>query len=202
MRMLLSLVLGLVLLMAACASPGRPPTATTVQPVGGQPALSAPSADLGQCGPEQDPRRSIEACTRVIEAGALSDRDRSEALVIRALGYVNLEPSDPDRALADAEAAIRADPTNSYAYRTRGLAYAQKDQHERALADYDTAIRIDPNEGYHYFVRGAEYLVLGRDDDAACDFRKAKELDLALATTIDVMALQGVRMLDTSSPCP
>lgn len=171
-----------------CASQGRPPSAATASAsrAAGTPASSmASSSGLLPCGKEGDPRGTIEGCTRAIDSGRLDPSDRSLALTERALGYMNEEPKDLGHALADAEAAIRANPDNSYAYRTRGLAYALLGQDDKAIADYNTAIRIDPREPYHYFVRGGEYLAIGRREEAERDFAKAKELDPGLAPLIE-----------------
>ena len=53
-----------------------------------------------------------------------------------------------DRAIAEADTAIRLDPTLTFAYMFRGL--CQKDR-QRALDDADTVIRINPNSPSAYF---------------------------------------------------
>ena len=162
-------------------------------PVGSEPRnepvemAPAPRAVLGQCGEERNPQRWVEACTKVIESGRLDPQERAWALTIRAQGYLEEDPSDRDRALADAEAAVRTDPNNGYAYRTRGQAYALMGQDRKALADYDAAIRINPSEGYHYFVRGSEYWALRQTDAADRDFARAVELDPKLKWIVETL---------------
>jgi tetratricopeptide (TPR) repeat protein len=138
---------------------------------------SSSFAELAACGNAPDAARRISVCTRAIESGRLSDADLGVALVMRALGYVNSEPADPQRAIADTEAALRLDPANSYAYRTRGLAREELGDSDGAMADLDTAVRLDPEEPYHYLVRGMARIARGDRAGARDDLAKVKALD-------------------------
>ena len=62
--------------------------------------------------------------------------------------FQSREPStskDPDRAIADYDAAIRSDPQNAAAYFHRANAWGVKKDYDRAIADYDASMRIEPN---------------------------------------------------------
>lgn len=52
--------------------------------------------------------------------------------------------SDPDRAVADYDAAIRSNPQDAEAYFRRANAWYEKNEYDRAIADYGRAIEIDP----------------------------------------------------------
>jgi Tfp pilus assembly protein PilF len=52
-------------------------------------------------------------------------------------GNVYLAKGDPDRALADINAAIRLDPKNAEFHDNLALAYVAKGDYERAMAEYD-----------------------------------------------------------------
>ena len=91
------------------------------------------------------------------------------ALSMRAMAHLNKEPSDSDRAIADAEAAIMIAVMNLHAYRASGLAYVQKEQWDKAIADVDTAIRLNPDDGSNYYDRGMSYFVQGKLEEAKRD---------------------------------
>jgi len=52
---------------------------------------------------------------------------------------------DLDRAIADYEAALKADPGFAEALNGRGMAWRAKGDRRRALADFDAAIRLKPD---------------------------------------------------------
>jgi tetratricopeptide (TPR) repeat protein len=70
-------------------------------------------------------------------------------LVATSLGLAHLSygqsfPTDPDRDIAEAEAALQRDPNDAQAYYKRGWAYLFKGDYTRALSDLDEVTRIDP----------------------------------------------------------
>ena len=179
-----AIVILAVLAMAGCVNQSAP---VAREPRNETVGTTSPTAALGECGRERDSQRRIDACTEVIDSGRLDSQDRAWAMTFRALGYLGERTSEPRQALADAEAAVRTNPNNDYAYRTRGQAYALLGEDRKALADYDAAIRINPTEGLHYFVRGSGYLELRQTDAANRDFAKAIELDPRLKLTVETM---------------
>jgi Tfp pilus assembly protein PilF len=52
---------------------------------------------------------------------------------------------DHDRAISDANEAIRLDPKNALAYATRGEAFEAKNDPDHAIADFDRALKLDPS---------------------------------------------------------
>ena len=84
---------------------------------------------------------------------------------------------DEDRAIADATAAIRLDPTFSKAYAIRSSSWARKKEYRRALADCDEAIRLDPRSPDSYLTRAVKLYQLEDYDRALADCDEAIRLD-------------------------
>jgi tetratricopeptide (TPR) repeat protein len=91
------------------------------------------------------------------------------------------EDGDYDRAKADYEEALAANPAHLFAL--RGLAQSLHMLHadDKALATYDEAIAHDPEFGATYANRGILLDTLGRHEEALADYMRALELDPALA---------------------
>jgi tetratricopeptide (TPR) repeat protein len=66
----------------------------------------------------------------------------SEALTLRGFAYKR--KGDPEKAMADLEAAIKLNPKEALAWRVRGATWASKGDYQKAVADYSESIRIDP----------------------------------------------------------
>src|ERR1700730_10781316 len=73
----------------------------------------------------------IAACTRVIQDGGTSAKNRAIAYYNRGIAYK--AKGDLDRAIADYSEALRLDPKDAFAYTNRGSAYYAKGDLERAL---------------------------------------------------------------------
>lgn len=52
---------------------------------------------------------------------------------------------DPDRAIANYDAALKADPALAEALNSRGMAWRAKGDRRRALTDFDAALRLKPD---------------------------------------------------------
>jgi tetratricopeptide (TPR) repeat protein len=87
----------------------------------------------------------IRICTRAIESGKLSPRDLSITLVNRAGEFRNR--GEVERELADINAALRADSTNTQAYIARARYYRRHGQETEALRDYEYVIHLPIEEG-------------------------------------------------------
>ena len=62
-------------------------------------------------------------------------------------------PAEVEKAIADANEAIRANPNNAKSYLARGKAYLAGGQIDNALADFDAAVKLDPADAEAYFHR-------------------------------------------------
>lgn len=137
------------LLLTACASsspaatptgrrerlPTRMPTATpTATPV----ALSA--ADYWQRGVELQRSGDLDRAERYFDWAIQIDSSSTPFYVSR--GSLHLADSEPDRALQDADTALKIDPT-SEAYLLRAEALRAMDRHEEALRAFDQALARD-----------------------------------------------------------
>ena len=84
------------------------------------PCLAADATDLESCMHDRDPEAAIAACTRVVQDPGDTPGDRAAAFTGRGTAYY--EQRNPDRAIADLDAAIALAP-EAATYVERGLAY-------------------------------------------------------------------------------
>jgi lipoprotein NlpI len=82
---------------------------------------------------------------------------------------------DRATALALADQAVSAAPTNPQCYYVRGRLYANDGQHIKALADFNKVLQLEPRAGQVYQFRGFERFRLGQLDAAIADFDKYLE---------------------------
>lgn len=85
----------------------------------------------------------IEPCTREILSGRRKGADLSTSYVNRGILYEIVD--NFDRAFADYDQGVRANPNNGYAYANRGDMYLLKKQHTLAFADFAKAVQLGPN---------------------------------------------------------
>jgi tetratricopeptide (TPR) repeat protein len=154
------------------------------------PAGAQPSIDQTQCA-NQDrtvaPDRMIESCSALIAAGTQSSRSLSISFYNRGLGYRG--KGDSERAVADFNEAIKADPNNTFALMTRGSVRYEQGDNGGAIADYDEAIRVDPKNALAFTNRCNAYRTKGDDDRAIADCDEAIRLDPRLAAAFDNRAI-------------
>jgi lipoprotein NlpI len=132
------------------------------------------SSDSNDCEVMSDPSSIISACSRVIDDSGATMHKRAIAFANRASAYV--KKGDNDRAIADADEAIRLDPKVAGAYVNRAGAYLQKNDNDRAIADASEAIRLNPI-AVSYNNRAAAYVKKGDNDRAIADASEAIRLD-------------------------
>lgn len=82
-----------------------------------------------------------------------------------------------DKALADADAALKMVPQYPEALVNHGLAFQHLKKTEEALKDYSEAIKLSPNFALAYRNRGVLLAELERSEEALADLEKAVELD-------------------------
>jgi tetratricopeptide (TPR) repeat protein len=85
--------------------------------------------------------------------------------------------TDPQRAIADYNEAIRLDPEFAMAYNNRGSAYGANKDYDRAIENYNEAIRLDPDYVEAYINRGHAYSEQKDYERAIADFNEALHLD-------------------------
>ncbi|MEW6545205.1 MAG: tetratricopeptide repeat protein [Nitrospirota bacterium] len=123
---------------------------------------------------DQAPDIGVQACSRLIESGRLSDKTLASVFDMR--GHAYALKKQYDLAVADYDEAIRLDPNLERAVFGRGSAYFYKRQYERAIADFSRAIRLKPDKPESFHNRGTAYFNLEQLDPAIADFDQALRL--------------------------
>jgi len=112
------------------------------------------------------------ACSSVIaDAPPAEARELSRIHFARGNAYLNLGVYD--RALADFDAATKANPTANGPYNSRGVAFLRQRQFDRAITEFDQAIRLAPNDPIAFTNRGDTYREKGHLDRALQDYDTA-----------------------------
>jgi tetratricopeptide (TPR) repeat protein len=112
--------------------------------------LGDDQAACGSPGPE-----AIAACSRLLEGSALSDSQRAQALLNRALAYTETDAvpkavampkaiDDLKDAVKSFDEAIRREPGRAALFHGRAEANHVLQNVAQAIADYDEANRLDP----------------------------------------------------------
>ena len=102
---------------------------------------------------------------------------RSAARAALRDGMDAIEQSDPDRAIASLDTAIRLAPDDADAWYHRGHAYAIKKNDARAIEDLSAAIRLRPTLAEAYNLRGLLFAGKGDARRALLDYSEAIRLD-------------------------
>lgn len=145
--------------------------------------LLAPLLAAAQSNPDFDqclkitnnPDLAIKHCTRALESGKLSTVERAQAHLSRGVEFA--AKNDYDRAIADYDAALRADPKLTDAIHNRGIAWAHKGNPERAIADFDAVLKLNPKDAGALHSRAVELTVQGDYARALADFDAVMRLD-------------------------
>ena len=101
------------------------------------------------------------------------------AYVWCACGWITIEAND--KAIKDANEALKREPGNIDALVYRGIARLKKGQHDKAMADLTEAIRLDPRRVDAFYARGIAWYHQKKYDKAIADWDHALELNLELA---------------------
>lgn len=106
-----------------------------------------------------------------------------------------------DKAVADYQKAIAADPTNGGYMNNLGSLYGQMGKPDLAVQEFQKAAQADPtNAARYYYNIGAIQTNAGKNDEAAAAFKKATQLDpnYADAYFLEAQALMGKAKVDSS----
>lgn len=116
----------------------------------------------------------IAACTRVLDRGKLSQKNR--AIIYAMRGYWKHRAKDHQGALADYGTALDLNPSNFEILDYRADLWVEMGNDERALADYEQASRIDPAYVAAHYSRGVIYERRGDIAAARAAYEKALSL--------------------------
>ena len=116
----------------------------------------------------------VDACTKVIELGGLTEKSLSRTFNNRGVAYA--DKGEIDRAMRDYDEALRRDPTNAVAHNNRGVAFRKKHAYDRAIQELDAAIRLNAGYAHAYLNRCNAYQNKSEYDRAIADCDEAIRL--------------------------
>jgi len=114
---------------------------------------------------------AIRLLSAAIDSGKLNDNDLATSYNNRGMAFAATD--QPDKAVADYNAAIKIAPVYGPAYLNRGNVYYSQDKYDQALADFNIALKISPSYALAYNSRGGVYYSKGEFDAAIADFTAA-----------------------------
>ncbi|NEO55595.1 MAG: tetratricopeptide repeat protein [Okeania sp. SIO3B5] len=112
--------------------------------------------------------------TRNSGNAATSQSQNVEAYYNRATAY--LRQGNYEKAIVEANKAIRLNPKSAEPYVFRGAIYVGQREYKKGIADVNQAIRLNPKSAHAYFVRGMAYKLNRNIEKAISDFEKAAEI--------------------------
>ncbi|HVG52190.1 MAG TPA: tetratricopeptide repeat protein [Xanthobacteraceae bacterium] len=112
----------------------------------------------------------------VRDTASARDPTRTPALAAYERGLAQTKGADPERAVREFTAAIRADPNFADAYVQRGNMLFKNGNVEKAIDDFRAAIRIDARNAAAYKARGMAVFYLGDEDRALDDLTQAIQI--------------------------
>jgi tetratricopeptide (TPR) repeat protein len=128
-----------VLALLLCAAPhlvrATGTGAAAVPPVDPTPCLAAIAAN--------DDDKIISACGALIDHEKTTRPDRLKALIARAGAFTRKD--QPDRAIADDDAALQLDPSQADLFNSRGELWRKKGDRRKALLDFGAALKLNPD---------------------------------------------------------
>ncbi|HKB60651.1 MAG TPA: tetratricopeptide repeat protein [Gallionellaceae bacterium] len=147
--------------------------------------LELPKLDNGKVRPA-DADYAIRECSAALKNATRTDRYVARMYMVRAEAWY--AKKDYSKAIADAGAAIDADPKWGDNRVIRGDFYITAGQYDQAIKDYTGALALPSDmaspQAFHaavYAKRAAAYGLMGRLDQAIADSNKAIALDPGLA---------------------
>jgi tetratricopeptide (TPR) repeat protein len=132
--------------------------------------------DLELCngGAEISVDRQIDACTAIIDSGALSQQGL--AIAHNTRGNAFLKRQEYGQAIRDYDDSIRLNPSYSKALNDRGVAYTRMQELDRAIGDFDEAIQLSPDYAIAFANRAQTYQRKGEFNLAVRDYAAAVRL--------------------------
>jgi tetratricopeptide (TPR) repeat protein len=118
----------------------------------------------------QDFKQAISLYNKVLK----TDRTNSEALLGRSRAFVQI--GDLDKALADANAAMKAKPGSALAFGQRGIILKLQQKPDQARLDFAQALKLDPNYVWAYAQRADLSMRENEIEKALADVNKALKL--------------------------
>jgi lipoprotein NlpI len=118
-------------------------------------------------------QETIDKTSQAIKSGKLAGADLASSYCLRSGAQSDLGQSD--KALADANEAVKLAPNSASSLWCRAYAYFGAGEFEKSVADYAKAIALGDTEAKALQQRGIAKFYAGRLEDAAEDFARAAE---------------------------
>jgi tetratricopeptide (TPR) repeat protein len=134
-----------------------------------------PQSERTLCFDQAYPYTALSACTALINSRLVWGRPLAEVLTQR--GFLQRE-TKPDAAIADYDAALKAQPDFAEAFDGRAWIYMTRSGYDAALADLNKAIELLPpsSAGIARYYRGYAFLKLNNYPQALADLNEAQRL--------------------------
>ena len=116
-------------------------------------------------------KMTVQAASKAIASGRLSGEDLAEAYCTRAEAYSDL--GEPQRGLADAEAAVARVPESARSWDCRGTLNFSNGRFDASVNDYTRAMVMGEDAASSHYRRGISRFYQGRLMQAAEDFDRA-----------------------------
>ncbi|MCP4561604.1 MAG: tetratricopeptide repeat protein [Bosea sp.] len=144
----------------------------------GRATAQVPNADDVLCH-KSTGQPAIEACGRLIASKRFSGHEL--AVLLNDRGLLFYRNGDAERAVADYDAALAADPGLGTAWYNRGLARTKLSQLDRAIEDFGQAGKLVPDRAVIWHSRGVARFMMSAFAPAIEDFDRAIGLDPRMA---------------------
>lgn len=180
-RLLIGLATVLVSATAALAAPPAATPAPTATPPATEPPNIPPvrydwqgnHKKATEALNKREYDKAIKLFTEILDSGRLPKSWLAPTLYFRGKAYRSSRQFD--KAIADYEAAVKADPKMDVAYYEMGAAYQGKNQHAKAATAFGQAIAIKGNADY-YYARCVSYSWTGNTNGAINDCEAASRM--------------------------
>lgn len=133
---------------------------------------------------KRDYKTAIRIFTENLDSGKLADSWIAPTLHLRGRAY--RLSRQPDKAIADYEAAVKKDPKLDNSWYEMALVFHQRENYDRAINAYSKAIELKPGNHLYWYGRCASRLFINKLKDAEGDCKKSLEIKpdyvLALST--------------------
>lgn len=133
---------------------------------------------------KRDYKTAIRIFTETLDSGKLADSWIAPTLHLRGRAY--RLSRQPDKAIADYEAAVKKDPKLDNSWYEMALVFHQRENYARAIDSYSKAIELKPQNHLYWYGRCASRLFINKLKEAEVDCKKALEIKpdyvLALST--------------------
>lgn len=133
---------------------------------------------------KRDYKTAIRIFTENLDSGKLADGWIAPTLHLRGRAY--RLSRQPDKAIADYQAAVKKDPKLDNSWYEMALVYHQREDYSKAIDAYSKAIELKPANHLYWYGRCASRLFINNLKEAEGDCQKAlairQDYVLALST--------------------